>query len=95
MLITDITFRHVNSPASKLQAFVTITLDDCLVVSDFRIFSSDSGFFLSMPSRKTRDGSFREVVYPISTTFRSYLNDTILRAFSDEIASPEFKSGRF
>ena len=92
MRITDISFQHLRNPSLKLQAFVTITFDDCLVVSDFRLFSKGRSFHLAMPSRKGKDGSYRDVVFPISTAFQEYLQQTVLRAYTDERAKPEFSS---
>ncbi len=41
----------------KLKAYVTITLDDCFVVRDLEVIRGASGLFVSMPSKKRRDGT--------------------------------------
>lgn len=40
---------------SRLLAFATITVDDTLVIYDFRILRGDYGLFVGMPCRKVRD----------------------------------------
>lgn len=89
MQITDIRIQLIKAPKNKLVAFAGITLDDTLVIKDFQIFSSVKGYFVGMPSRKLPDGTWREQVFSLSTEFTEYLSDSILRAFEDELNSPD------
>ncbi len=89
MKITDVRIQLIKAPKNKLVAFAGITIEETLVIKDFQIFSSARGYFLGMPSRKMPDGTWREQVFSLSTEFSEYLSNTILRAFEDEINSPE------
>lgn len=89
MKITDVRIQLIKEPKNKLVAFAGITIEETLVIKDFQIFSSVRGYFVGMPSRKMPDGTWREQVFSLSTEFTEYLSNTILRAFEDEIHSPD------
>ena len=86
MKITDIKIQHIKSPKNKLRAFVTIAIDNFLVIRGFKIFDSVKGLFVGMPDRKMPDGSWEESVFCLDADFESYIKNTILRAYEDEKA---------
>ena len=45
------------------------------------------GYFISMPSRKTPDGEYRDIVHPINTETREQVISEILKAFEKAEAS--------
>ena len=85
--ITDIRVRIVNNSNDKLKAVASITIDDELVVHDIKVISGKDGYFLSMPSRKTNEGEFKDIVHPIKTEVREMLKEKILKAYEDALAS--------
>lgn len=52
MEITEVRIKLMEEPGERLQAFCSITLDDCFVVRDLKIIEGTSGPFVAMPSRK-------------------------------------------
>jgi stage V sporulation protein G len=80
MEITDIRIRRVTTEG-KLKAYVTVTFDDCFVVHNVKIIEGKSGVFIAMPSRKTRNGEYKDIAHPIHPDFRSRLQERILEAF--------------
>ncbi|MBO5744733.1 MAG: septation protein SpoVG family protein, partial [Clostridia bacterium] len=42
-----------------------------------------------MPSRKNPDGTFRDIVHPINSDFRTLLEETILDAYEKALAAAE------
>ncbi len=60
MKITDIRVRLVNDN-DKLKAVASITIDDELVVHDIKLINGKDGYFLSMPNRKSGDGTLEKV----------------------------------
>jgi stage V sporulation protein G len=80
MEITDIRIRRVTAEG-KLKAYVTVTFDDCFVVHNVKIIEGKSGVFIAMPSRKTRNGEYKDIAHPIHPDFRARLQDRILEAF--------------
>jgi len=65
----------------KLKAFVNVTFDDAFVVRGMKIIKGGSGYFVSMPSRKMPDGTYRDIAHPIRNEFRGYLEDRILEEY--------------
>jgi stage V sporulation protein G len=81
MDITDIRIRKVNADG-KLKAYVTVTFDESFVVHNVKIIEGDSGVFIAMPSRKTKNGVYKDVAHPINTDFRTILQDRILEEYN-------------
>jgi stage V sporulation protein G len=80
MEITDIRIKKVESD-NKLKAYVTITFDNCFVVHNLKIIMGQFGRFVAMPSRKTRDGEFKDIAHPINSDFRRKIQARILEEF--------------
>ena len=54
----------------KTKAMVSITFDDCFVVSGLRVVEGEKGAFVSMPNRKTAEGEYKDTAFPITKEFR-------------------------
>ena len=52
MEITEVRIKLMEEPGERLQAFCSITFDDCFVVRDLKIIEGSNGPFVAMPSRK-------------------------------------------
>jgi stage V sporulation protein G len=83
MRITDIKLFPVRE--EKLKAFVSIILDDCFMVNDIRVIKGEDGFFISMPSRRTRNGKFKDIAHPLNNETRQAMEQEILAAFTDSL----------
>lgn len=44
MKIDDVRIREVRNPAGKLKAVVSVTIDECFVVHDIKIFEREDGY---------------------------------------------------
>ncbi len=88
MKITDIRVRLVNNN-EKLKAVASVTIDDELVVHDIKIINGKDGYFLSMPSRKTPEGEFKDIVHPIKTEVRESLKEMILAEYEKALTSEQ------
>jgi stage V sporulation protein G len=73
----------------KLKAFVSIILDDCFVVSDIKIIDGNNGLFISMPSKKRKNGTFRDIAHPLNSETRRMLEEKILARYEEVLAQPE------
>ena len=89
MKISDIRIRLIEKEESKLKAVASITIDDCFVVHDIKVIEGKEGYFISMPSKKTPDGEYKDIAHPINTETREELIKTILTAFETEKAKPQ------
>ncbi len=52
MEITEVRIKLMDDPSERLQAFCSITFDDCFVIRDLKIIGGVNGPFVAMPSRK-------------------------------------------
>ncbi len=82
--ITDIRIRLIQNDDSKLKAVASITIDDCFVVHDIKVLEGNQGYFVSMPSRKTPEGEYKDVAHPINTPTREELNKLVLAKYEEE-----------
>ena len=80
MQVTEVRIRKVDGEG-KLKAYVTVTFDDCFVVHNVKIIEGKAGLFIAMPSRKTANGEFKDVVHPINPEFRQALQDKIVAEY--------------
>jgi len=80
--ITDVRVRKVTGDG-KMLATATITIDNEFVVHDIKVIDGDNGLFIAMPSRRTKEGEFRDVAHPIKPETRQQLQDLILSAYHD------------
>ena len=62
----------------KLKAFVSIVFDHCFMVNDIKIIQGREGLFISMPSRKKKNGEFKDVAHPLNNETRRMIEDKVL-----------------
>ena len=73
----------------KLKAFVNVTFDNQFVVRGMKVIKGANGYFVSMPSRRMSDGSFRDIAHPINNEFREFIEKVILEEYTRKIESGE------
>jgi stage V sporulation protein G len=83
MEITEIKVFPVDE--DKLKAYITIVLDDCFVVRDLKIISGAAGLFVAMPSKRRKDGSFKDIAHPLNQATRAFMEKRVLDAYLAEI----------
>lgn len=76
----------------KLKAYITIVLDDCFVVRDLKIISGTSGLFVAMPSKRRKDGTFKDIAHPLNQSTREVMEKRVLDAYLAEIKNPSVRS---
>lgn len=85
MKISDVRIRIVSKTDIKLKAVASVTFDDCFVVHDIKVLSSDDGEFIAMPSRKTNDGEYKDIAHPLNSETREALKQAVLSAYYNEL----------
>ncbi len=78
--ITEIRITKVEGD-EKLRAFAAMVLDGCFLVGDLRVVEGEEGYFVSMPSKRKRDGTFKDTAYPLSNEAREFIERKILLAY--------------
>ena len=86
MEITEVRVFPMNE--DKLKAYATVTFDDCFVVRDLKVISGNTGLFVAMPSKKRKDGTFKDIAHPLNNDFRSKIEKSVLDAYEKEKGAP-------
>jgi stage V sporulation protein G len=85
MDISSIIIRRI-SLESKMKAIVSITFDNAFVVHDVKVIEGVNGLFIAMPSRRTQEGDFKDIVHPIHSEFREELSRAVLEKYQSALA---------
>lgn len=89
MKITDIKIRKVfDDPDNPMKAVVSVTLDAQLALHDIKVIYAKDRYFIVMPSKKNSDGTYRDIVHPITAEFREEMNDAVLAAYMEVRDNP-------
>lgn len=65
----------------KAKAIVSVNFDGVFVVRGVRLVDGAKGLFLSMPSRKTAEGEYKDICFPINNDFRIRILDAAKTAY--------------
>ncbi len=84
MEITGIIIRKL-SPDNKMKAVVSITFDDVFAVHDVKVIEGANGLFIAMPSRRTPEGEYKDIVHPINSEFREKVSAAVLAKYKETI----------
>jgi stage V sporulation protein G len=69
----------------KLKAFVSIVFDHCFMVNDIKIIQGRDGLFISMPSRKKKNGEFKDVAHPLNNETRRMIEEKVLAEYDQAL----------
>lgn len=81
MEITEVKIFPVEN-GGRLKAYATLVFDDCFIVRDLKVIQGDKALFVSMPSRRRKDGSFRDIVHPLNSETRSKVEESIIKEYN-------------
>lgn len=85
MKITDIKIHKLED--NKTKALVSITLDNCFVITGLKIVEGNNGLFIAMPNRKTSSSEYKDTIYPITKEFRQELQEAIINDYNCKYGS--------
>lgn len=80
MQITDIKIRRIYQD-NRLRALVSLTLDGEFAVHDIKVIEGPERLFVAMPSRRDDNGTFRDIVHPITSEARQRIESQILETY--------------
>lgn len=84
MEVTEVKVFPINE--EKLKAYATITFDNCFVVRDLKIIQGESTLFVAMPSKKKKDGTFKDIAHPLNNETRGKIEKAIITEYERETA---------
>ena len=88
MKITDVKVRKLFDEG-PMKAIVSVTFDGQLAVHDIKVINARDKFFIVMPSRKNPDETYRDIVHPINSEFRSTLEADVIAAYREALENAE------
>ncbi|HNX51283.1 MAG TPA: SpoVG family protein [Thermoanaerobaculaceae bacterium] len=79
----EITEVRINlNKGGKVKAFAQIVIDGSFLVGDIRVLEGKEGLvYVAMPSRRLRNGSFRDIAHPLNTEIRRRLDEVIIEEY--------------
>lgn len=86
MLITEVRITKLTD--SKTLALCSITLDSEFVVSGLAIYNGKNGLWVSLPSRKNKDGEYKDICFPITKEARLDIQNAVLTKYNSMNAKP-------
>ena len=79
----------------KLKAYVSIVLDECILVSDLKVIQGPNGLFISMPSKRKKNGEFKDVAHPLNRETRERMERRILEEYEKaRVGEPSASAAR-
>jgi len=75
----------------RLKAYATIVFDNTFIVRDLKVIEGEKGFFVSMPSRRRKDGTFRDIVHPLNSETRKKIEDSVISEYTKTMENGSLK----
>ena len=69
----------------KLLGLASVNLGGVFAVNNIRIYNSDKGPFVSMPSSKGKNGQYHDICCPTTKEMREALHGAVLGAYQKEV----------
>ena len=80
----DVRVRPI-APMGNLLGYASVTIGDSFKIDGFRICSGEKGLYVNMPSTQDRNGTWKDVCWPVTADFRRQLNDALIEGYSTAI----------
>lgn len=83
MKITEVKIYTAREKSGRLKAYATIVFDNSFIVRDLKVIEGDKGLFVSMPSRRRKDGTFRDIAHPLNAEMRKHIEESVITAYNN------------
>ena len=87
MNVTEVKVFPVNE--HRLRAYAAITIDDCFLIRDLKVIQGENGLFVAMPSKKRKDGQFKDIAHPLNQETREKIEKAVFDEYKAQIKSHE------
>ena len=85
MTITNVNIHNIFTEG-KLKAVASIVIDNFIEIHDIKVVQGTDRLFVGMPSRKTVDGGFADMVHAIHSRARASIEKPVLDAYENYLA---------
>jgi stage V sporulation protein G len=69
----------------RLKAYAAITFDNCFIIRDLKVINGNNGLFVAMPSKKRKDGTYRDTAHPLNNETRQMIESRVLEEYNKEV----------
>lgn len=83
MEITEVKVFPAKDTTGRLKAYASIVLDKDFIVRNLKLIEGTKGLFVSMPSRRRKDGSFRDIVHPLNADMRKKIEESVIIEYNN------------
>ncbi len=83
MEITEVKVFPANE--GKLKGYATIVIEGCFIIRDLKIIKGEKGLFVSMPSRRKKDGTFKDIAHPLNAETRTMVEGKVIEEYNKTI----------
>lgn len=80
--VTEVRIYPAEKTEKHLKAIANVTLDNAFAIRGIKILDGDRGVFIGMPSKKDKNGDFKDIAHPINAQARKILSDAIIREYN-------------
>lgn len=81
---------------SVLRAYASVNVAGAVAIHGLRVMESESGLFVSMPSRSYTDRNgekqYADIAHPITAEARTAINDSVLKAYDEALKEVQGQS---
>jgi stage V sporulation protein G len=91
MKITEVKV-YAAKDGGRLKAYATIVFDNVFIVRDLKVIEDQDGFFVSMPSRRRKDGTFRDIAHPLNSEMRKMIESSVVAEYQRAIGSGDMRT---
>ncbi len=89
MKITEVKIYPAREKGTRLKSYATIVFDNAFIVRDLKVIEGEKGLFVSMPSRRRKDGSFRDIAHPLNGEMRKHIEENVISEYKKLEAAGE------
>lgn len=79
--VTEVRVFPVEDQTGNLKAIANITIDNAFAVRGIKVLGGDKGLFIGMPSKKDKNGEFKDIAHPINSESRKVVSDAIISEY--------------
>jgi stage V sporulation protein G len=87
MKITEVRIRRTKKASVK--AYASICFDNCLLVRDIKVMKGLTGLFISFPTKKLSDGTYRNIAFPANAETRNMIEQAVLAKYEKVVAGSD------
>lgn len=72
----------------RLKAYATVVFNNAFIVRDLKvILGNDGNYFVSMPSRRSKYGTYRDIAHPLNSEMRQEIEHKVIAEYEKALAS--------